>query len=105
MNHYNKVRPLVYVGNMMDQVDAIRYYSQLLDDLNEAVRKEQEVANQLAVQSDNLSGQTAYEVIEKFLHVSVSTSLRLIPRPFLLIAIVLVCPCEHLFDGFKFLGY
>ena len=69
-NFYNNTRPTVRVGNMQENVDAIKYYTHVLDDLNEAVKKEQESAHRLAMNVDRLSGTTAINVIEEFLRVT-----------------------------------
>ncbi len=69
-NHYGNKRPTVSVGNMLEDVDAIRYYTQLLDDLNESVAKEQESAGKMASNLNNTSKATSIEVIESFLKVT-----------------------------------
>lgn len=69
-NHYGNKRPTVSVGNMLEDVDAIRYYTQLLDDLNESVAKEQEGAGKMATNLNNTSKATSIEVIESFLKVT-----------------------------------
>jgi hypothetical protein len=74
--HLTSRRPTVYVGNMSQDVDAIRHYTYKLDDLNEAVAKEQEGAMQLARNADSASGATAFEVIESLLRVTQMGSIR-----------------------------
>jgi len=69
-HHLGKKRPTVRVGNMMENVDAIRYYTHILDDLNEVITKEQESARRLAMYVDRISGTTAINVIEGFLKVT-----------------------------------
>eukprot|EP01036_Dinobryon_divergens_P025868 gene25868-34457_t len=51
VNNFGFERPRVKVGNMLDSVDAIRYYSQTLDDLNKLISTEQAVARRLATYS------------------------------------------------------
>ena len=51
VNNFGYERPRVKVGNMLDSVDAIRYYSQTLDDLNKLIATEQAVARRLATYS------------------------------------------------------
>ena len=50
-NNFGFERPRVKVGNMLDSVDAIRYYSQTLDDLNKLISTEQALARRLATYS------------------------------------------------------
>lgn len=61
---------MVKVGDMLDEVDAIRYYTNRLDDLNLAVQKEQLTAENLAQYMDKISGATSLNVIESFLEVT-----------------------------------
>lgn len=69
-NHNSNKRPSVSVGNMLEDVDAIRYYTQLVDDLNEAVEKEQQTSQKLAKSVDTNSNGNAIEIIESFLKVT-----------------------------------
>jgi hypothetical protein len=78
--HLTGRRPTVSVGNMSQDVDAIRYYTYKLDDLNEAVAKEQEGAKQLASNADISSGSTTFEVIESLLRVTQMGSVRRLMR-------------------------
>jgi uncharacterized protein (DUF2147 family) len=70
INQYTHVRPMITVGNMLQQVDAIKHYSNLVDELNKAVLREQEIAWRLANHEDIESGANAFEVIESFLEVT-----------------------------------
>ena len=75
-NHNGHKRPTVRLPNMVQRVDAIRYYTQVLDDLNEAVAKEQEKAHRLAVHADRGGDSQALGVIEGLLHVTEIGSLK-----------------------------
>eukprot|EP00595_Chromulina_sp_UTEXLB2642_P000880 CAMPEP_0196766248 /NCGR_PEP_ID=MMETSP1095-20130614/20987_1 /TAXON_ID=96789 ORGANISM="Chromulina nebulosa, Strain UTEXLB2642" /NCGR_SAMPLE_ID=MMETSP1095 /ASSEMBLY_ACC=CAM_ASM_000446 /LENGTH=263 /DNA_ID=CAMNT_0042127115 /DNA_START=782 /DNA_END=1570 /DNA_ORIENTATION=+ len=61
---------------MLGPVDAIKYYSQLVASLNDAVAKEQVSAYRLALKEDRFSGTTAINVIEEFLAVTEIGSIR-----------------------------
>ena len=79
-SHNGLTRPTIHLPNMLEAVDAIRYYTQVLDDLNDAVAKEQEKAKRLAMYADRLSGSMALNVIEGFLHVTEIGSLKRLLR-------------------------
>jgi len=76
-NHMGYERPRVKVGNMLDGVDAIRHYSQLLDDLNKTIASEQAVAKRLAspaksisLGNANTSSKLSGKVLDEFLKVT-----------------------------------
>ena len=52
------IRPVINVEGMVDDVDAIRYYTNILNNLNAAVQKEQETAERLANYVDRVSGKS-----------------------------------------------
>lgn len=64
------LRTTVKVGDMLDEVDAIKYYTRQLEDLNMAVQKEQVTAENLARHLDRASGASSLNVIESFLEVT-----------------------------------
>ena len=66
----SQMRSTVRVGDMIEEVDAIKYYTKLLDDLNIAVQKEQQTAENLAKYLDKMAGATSINVIESFLEVT-----------------------------------
>lgn len=74
--HIGNTRHTVRPRNMMQDVDAIEYYSKELERLNEAIAKEQDIARRIAQREDRLSGSTAFGVIEEFLQVTEIGSLR-----------------------------
>ena len=78
--HHKQPRPTVRLPNMLERVDAIRYYSQILEDLNDAISKEQEKARRLANHADRAEGGAAIDVIEGFLHVTEIGSLKRLLR-------------------------
>lgn len=57
------------MGNMLDGVDAIRHYSQMLDDLNKLISNEQAVAKRLATYSKSVSNDSG-KVLDEFLKVT-----------------------------------
>jgi hypothetical protein len=63
------VRTTVKVGEMTEPVDAIKYYTRQLEDLNMAVQKEQSTAELQAQYLDKVSGATSFNVIESLLEV------------------------------------
>lgn len=63
-------RPTISVDGMLEDVDAIRYYSKILEDLNTAVQKEQDTADRLANYVDRVSGVDSVNIIEAFLEVT-----------------------------------
>ncbi len=69
-NHLTSTRPKIKLGNMAQEVDAIRHYAKVVSELNEAVAKEQEVARGMAQSQNSLSDEEAIHVIEKLLHVT-----------------------------------
>lgn len=69
-NHNTSKRPTVKVGNMSQEVDAIRHYAKVVGDLNEVVTKEQELALSMAKSQDTLSDEEAIHIIEKLLKVT-----------------------------------
>ena len=54
---------------MTEPVDAIKYYTRQLEDLNMAVQKEQSTAELQAQYLDKVSGATSFNVIESLLEV------------------------------------
>ena len=66
----SQLRSTVRVGYMLEEVDAIKYYTKQLDDLNIAVQKEQLTAENLARYLDKMAGATSINVIESFLEVT-----------------------------------
>lgn len=66
----SQLRSTVRVGYMLEEVDAIKYYTKLLDDLNIAVQREQLTAENLAKYLDKMAGATSINVIESFLEVT-----------------------------------
>lgn len=63
-------RPMIKVGNMIQPVDAIKYYCMQVNNLNEAIEREQESSRRLAIREDRKSGSNAINVIGEFLHVT-----------------------------------
>lgn len=76
MCHHGEIRPTVKVGNMLEDVDAVRYYTQMLDDLNDSVVQEQKMSKRLAKEFDAISGGNTIQVIETFLQVTEIGSIR-----------------------------
>eukprot|EP01038_Epipyxis_sp_PR26KG_P009590 gene9590-12916_t len=68
--HLHNTRPTVSVPNMTNKVDAIKYYTQRLIDLNASVTKEQEIANKLASYDDIRRPSQDAKVIQEFLKVT-----------------------------------
>ena len=71
MFHNDGHRPTVKVGNMIDGVDAIKYYSQILEETNSTIEKEQDLANGFVDKKTNSfvpSG--GKQVLEEFLKVT-----------------------------------
>ena len=66
----SKKRTTIRVGDMLEEVDAIKYYTRQLEDLNIAVQKEQQTAENLAKYLDKMAGATSLNVIESFLEVT-----------------------------------
>ena len=66
----SQVKSTVRVGDMLEEVDAIKCYTKLLDDLNIAVQKEQLTAENLAKYLDKMARATSINVIESFLEVT-----------------------------------
>jgi hypothetical protein len=65
-----QVRPMIRVGNMAQPVDAIKYYTLELNQLNDAIEREQESSRRVALREDRKSGTNAINVIEEFLQVT-----------------------------------
>jgi hypothetical protein len=69
-------RPTVRVGKMAEGVDATRHYSQILQDLNTAIAKEQDSANARAHYVERMSGRDPFSIIEGFLQITEIGSLK-----------------------------
>ena len=69
-------RPMIKVGQMAQPVDAIKYYCMQVNNLNQAIDREQESSRRLAIREDRKSGSNAIDVIGEFLQVSQIGSLK-----------------------------
>jgi hypothetical protein len=69
--HLGAVRPTVRVGHMLNEIDAIRHYNQMLDDLNMAIEKQQKIARRLSIVPASVTSNSSNpEVIREFLKVT-----------------------------------
>lgn len=77
LNHLKNKRPTMYIPNMLERVDSIKYYTQVLEDLNEAVLSAQATALALTQYDEkDMTEGRALGLIEGFLHVTEIGSLK-----------------------------